>query len=220
MANNEQVLRQFPLLARLSPAILTEIQGCLVEISCARRSFIFREGDPCRGLYFLHRGRVKLLKRSSDGRELAIAILRPGDIFDPAPIFDDGPQMVTAQALDPVSLRFLSKDDVVRLATCHAELATALLTSVFDTLRQLTNLVEQISVKTVTARLAAYLLAQATDGTSQIHLDISQRELAALMGTRREVLSRTLGKLERDGILQVRYPTIMIVDRERLRHLT
>jgi CRP-like cAMP-binding protein len=92
------------------------------------------------------------------------------------------------------------------------------LASVFGALRQLTGLVEQVSGKSVTARLASFLLAQTSDG-KQIFLDISQREVAALVGTRREVLSRALGKLEKEGILQVAYPQITVLDKERLRLL-
>ncbi len=208
----------YPVLSQLPPAIVSDIKSRLRETRVKRRLFVFREGDACDSLYLLRQGRVKVSKSSSDGRELAIAILRAGDFFDIAPIFDDGPQMVSAQALDDLRLHVLGKADLLRLAAQYPSLASTLLASVFSTLRQLTGLVEQVSGKSVTARLASFLLAQTSDG-KRIYLDISQREVAALVGTRREVLSRALGKLEKDGILNVTYPQITILDSERLRRL-
>jgi CRP-like cAMP-binding protein len=115
-------------------------------------------------------------------------------------------------------LHFITKADLLGMTAHYPILASTLLATVFGTLRQLTGLVEQVSGKSVTARLASFLLAQTADDKG-ICLDISQREVAALVGTRREVVSRALGKLEKDGILQVIYPQITILDGERLRRI-
>jgi CRP/FNR family transcriptional regulator len=211
--------RLFPLFSHLPHDLVCQVQARLVERTAARHHFVFKEGDPCEGLFLLTRGRVKLSRNSADGRELALAILHPGDHFDVAPIFDNGPQMMSAQALDDVSMVLIPKADLLALAERHPGLASTLLATVFGALRQLTDLVEHVSTKSVTGRLAEFLLEASPDGRSVV-LDISQRDIAALVGTRREVVSRALGRLERDGILHVMYPRITILDAARLRRLT
>lgn len=213
-----ETLDCFPVFGGVDPAVRAALSARLVEQQAARQSVVFREGDSCLGLYLLFSGRVKLSRHSSDGRELAIAVLRRGDIFDLTAIFDDGPHVATARAVDASTLLFLAKDTLLELTEQHASLVSALLTSVFGDLRRMTDLVEQVGGKSVSARLAALLLARTGDGV-HIVLDLSQGEVAALVGTRREVLSRTLGKLERDGILRVAYPQITILDSDRLRRL-
>jgi len=211
-------VQSFRVFAGIAPETAQAIQNSLVERAVARGAAVFREGDRCEGLFLLAKGRVKLLKTSYDRHELALAIIHEGDSFDLGPVFDDGPQCLSAWAIDGATLYVLPKDDVLRLADDHADMAVALLTGAFGLLQQLTRLVEHVSSRSVTARLALFLLDRAAHD-EHVALDISQREVAALLGTRREVMARALARMRQDGILSAGYPRLTILDRNRLSYL-
>lgn len=211
-------VRSYHVFRNLSPASLAEVQARLAERTIARNRPVFHEGDLCDSLFLLRRGRVKVFKTSADRRTLALAILHPGDHFDITPIFDGGLHMLSAQALDDVSVHIISKADLLELTVRRPDLAAALLTAVLGALRRLTGVVAQVSHQSVVCRLASFILEQVPT-SGPVRLDITQRELAELLGTWREVVSRALGRLEKDGILHVSYPLIDILDRERLQSL-
>lgn len=202
----------------LAETPLLDIAAHLSARAFARGAFVYRETEPCAGFFLLKQGRVKLSRMSSDGREQAISIVPPGDHFGFIAVFDEGPYAVSAQALDDVVVHFMSRTDLLDLTARHSQLASALLTTTFDYLHRLASLVEQLSSQSVTGRLAAYLLEQAPAG-GPVRLGVSQSQLAALVGTRREVVSRALARLQKDGILHIRYPEIRILDLARLREM-
>lgn len=189
----------------------------------AKGDLIFREGEPCRGLYLAASCRIKLSLSAPDGYRQTIAILEPGDLFEITPLFGTESHLTTAQALETGLIWFLPRDEVLNLAQAYPEFAIALVRDAFAKTRLLVGLIEGLTMRNVITRLAGLLLQYAQDkgiftpNGIRVSLDLSQRELASLLGTGREVVSRSLNRLKREGLIRVAYPEVLILDLPGLR---
>lgn len=181
---------------------------------------IFSEGDEATGFFIVRTGRVKVFKFSPQGREQILNIFRSGDRFAEVPAFDGGCFPAYAAVLEPTELLFFPRQFFLDLLERYPQVAIHLLKSFARHLRRFTMLVDN-SLKDVPGRLATYLLecsaAQADSHT--IELEITKGQLAALLGTIPETLSRALQKLSRDGVITVTNQMISLDDRETLERL-
>ncbi len=218
-------LESIPFFANFSRAELGEIAGLMVEHTYPPGSIIFLEGEANPGLFFVRSGRVKIYKMSPQGKEQVLCLMHPRTCFGACPIFDGETNPATAQAIDQVTLYFLGRTDALALSERRPEAAQALLKVFAGRLRHLAALAEGLSFKCVTSRLAETLLTYAdergipADGGIEIRLDMSQSELAAVLGTVREVVTRALLRLERTGAIEAQGRRILIIDRARLERL-
>lgn len=218
-------LRAIPYFAALQGADAERLRRLVREKEYTRNEVIFLEGEPCSGLFLVQTGRVKIFKAAEDGREQVLRMFEPGESFNEVPLFDDGPNPASAQAMEDGTVLYLfRKDDVLAIAQAYPQVALAVLRVFATRLRHLTFLVEELSFKHVTERLATILLAYATEpaagptGTTLKHR-LTQQELAAMVGTAREVVARGLRSLERAGAIRVERQRIVVVDRQRLARL-
>jgi CRP/FNR family transcriptional regulator len=172
------------------------------------------EGDPCTKVYLVLEGRVQALKASPQGREQVVAELGRGQALYVVAALDGGPLPATTRAHTRVTLLGFSRQDFVALLREHPELALQVLTDLARHVRQLSSLVEDLSLRTVPQRLARLLLERATSPHGH---RMTQREMAAQLGTVREVLARALAQLQREGWIRVRRGVIEVVSPESLR---
>jgi CRP-like cAMP-binding protein len=169
---------------------------------------IFSEGDACPGLYVIESGFVKIFKSSVSGREQVLAIDGPGHSIAELPVFDGGKYPASAMAVQDTVLLFVSKQDFHALCLEHPQVALKVLRVVGRRLRGLVAIIEELSFTTVRHRLASMLLRlcktgkKAAEGT-EIELPASNQELAAQIGTVRELVSRNLSRLQAAGILKI-----------------
>ena len=189
------------------------------------RELIFREGDATHGFYFVRKGKARILRTGPDGREQTFRLTSAGDTFGEVPVIDRAPSPATVQALEASEVVLIPSESFIRAIRTHPDVALRVLVHLARRLRSFTELVEQISLQTVQSRLARYIyqLAReegvASDGAVVVKREITQQDLASLVGSVREVVSRTLKSMEDDGILTVQRHEIVVHDLQALRTL-
>jgi CRP-like cAMP-binding protein len=214
------LLRRVAYFAGLPEVLLAELAALARERRYARGQVIFLEGEPCAGLHIVAEGAVRIYKMSPQGREQVLEQLGPGGTFNDVAVLDGGPNPASAMAASDVLLWVVDRADIRRLAQAHPELAWALIESIAGRARHLVAMVEDLSLRSVKARLAKLLLAQAqhTAGQAEINRDqmVTQAEMAARLGTVREMVGRALRELADDGLIAFDRYRILILDRARL----
>jgi len=209
-------------------AALTEEEAEAVAADVLVQRFEPREaiavaGEESKGLYFIRRGTVRLYRIGRDGREQALRLASAGDTFGEVPVFDGGPMPANAEALKESEVLLIPMWLLKRVVRRHPEVAIALLELFSRRIRMFVELVEQLSLQTVEARLARYLFQLArVDGVEQdghvvVKRDLTVQDLSTLLGSVREVVARQLHALEEDGVIRVARKEITILDMELLR---
>ncbi len=212
--------QSIPLFSGLADEQMRELAAIVINKPYTRGQIIFQEGEEGRGFYVVQAGRVKIYKLSPDGKEQILHIFGPGEPFAEVPVFAGQRYPANAEALEDSRLWFFPRAGFVDLIRRHPSLALNMLAVLSMRLRQLVNLVEDLSLKEVPARLAAYLLYTAEQkGTHQFTLDIPKSQLANLLGTTPETLSRVLATLVKEAYIDSSGPTIAIKDRMGLQAL-
>lgn len=217
MAIQAEFIKSIPYFSGLSPAELDSLKGLIFETTAERGKFILLETEPADALYFVVSGVVKVFKTSADGREQILQIVRPGESFNDAPVFDGGPNPASAQAMGPVVLYGIKNSDMGAILRTHPQVALNVIRVLSQKLRHLVSLVEDLSFKHVTARLAKILLEYAGDGVGSTKPRLTQQEMAAMAGTAREMIGRSLKELEDEGIIRLDHHRIVVTDKEALK---
>jgi CRP/FNR family transcriptional regulator len=179
---------------------------------------IFSEGDEGNGFYVVLSGRVKIFKISPEGKEQIFHLFGPGEPFGEVAVFTGQTFPAFAEAYMPSSVLFFPKAAFTSLIKKDPSLALNMLAVLSMRLRKFAALIEDLSLKEVSGRLAAYLfyLSAKDKNSRQLKLDISKGELAALLGTIPETLSRILTKMNRQGLIRSDGSRIIILDRPGL----
>jgi len=206
----------------LSRAQLAAIAAIAQEQTYDKHDILFHQGDPGNGFYLVRAGRVKVYQLSAQGREQILHIFGTGDRFAEVPAFDGKPFPAAAAALEPTAVLFFPRQAFLDLLAQEPQLAIGLLKSSARHLRRLSNLIDALSLKEVPSRLAAYLLDASDQAgqAEQVELTLSKRQLAALLGTLPETLSRVLYRLSTDGLIRVEGARIALLDRQALQKLS
>jgi len=218
MAIEPEFLKSIPYLSGLSPAELESVRQRIFEKTAERGELILLEGEPAEALFFIVAGAVKIFKTSAEGKEQILSIARPGDSFNDVAVFDGGPNHASVQAMGPVTLYGIRKDKFKTILQEQPQIALNVIQVLAEQVRQLVSLVEDLSFRHVIGRLAKILLEHAGD-ESGVRPRLTQQEMAAMAGTAREVISRTLKSLEEEGALRVERNRIVITDKEALKEL-
>ena len=182
---------------------------------------IFSENDPGTSFYILVAGRVKIYKLSAEGREQILHILGPGEPFGEAAVFAGSNFPASAVALTGSRVFFIPRDPFVELINRMPQLAMNIMASMSRRLKKFTGMIEALSLKEVPARLAAHMLFlyEQDPGREEVHLNISKAQLASLLGTIPETLSRILKKMSENGYIEVKGPRIRLLDQEGIEGL-
>jgi CRP-like cAMP-binding protein len=219
-------LRRVALFADLSADELEFIANRAALQHRAAGEMIFVEGEPCHGLFVVQSGQVKIFKSSAGGREQVILISGPGSTIAELPVFDGGPYPASAAALADATLLEVRKDDVHQLCLERPQVALKLLCVVGARLRRLLAMIEELSFTTVRQRLAALLLHEAqTHGQKtpqgvEFVLPWTQQELAAQVGTVRELVSRNFSRFQSTGVIQVEGRKVLVTNLDALQDET
>ena len=210
-----QDLRRISLFADLSDDALNRIAGVAISRSFDPGQTIIIEGDPCHAAYFVSEGQVRLYRISPAGRVQVLALLGPGSAFNLVPLFAPrGTNHTTAQALTEVAVYAVADDDLRQLVSENAELALAIVREFAVQLDRLTDLVEDLSLRSVRGRLARFLLENA-EREGEAHR-WTQGDIAAHLGTVRDMVGRTLRAFADEGLVRMQRQRIVLLDREGL----
>lgn len=232
-----KLIAETPLFNGLAEADLVRVRAIAADRHYGRGETIFLEGDPGDGFYIVAAGKVKIFKVSLEGKEQILHIYGPGNPFGEVPVFSGDNFPANAVTLAKSHLLFFSRSAFARLITTNPSLSMNMLAVLSMRLREFTVQIENLSLKEVPGRLASYLLYLAeeqADETAagqatqlpqqnylpqQIYLPISKGQLASLLGTIPETLSRILAKLSGQAMIGVNGNQIEIKDRELLEEL-
>ena len=212
-----EFLNNIPYFHGLDAAELDSISKVVVEKTVDRGEMILLEGEPARALYFVFSGVVKTFKTSAEGKEQILHIVRPGESFSDVPVFDGGINPCSAQAMAPVVLYEIKRSDLEAMLRKHPQFALNVISVLASRARHLVSLVEDLSFRSVVGRVAKILL-NAGDGKTPVQR-LTQQEMAAMAGTAREVVGRSLKILEESGAIRLDRHQIVISDKKALKNI-
>jgi CRP/FNR family transcriptional regulator len=187
-----------------------------------KNQLLFVAGEEARGLYVIIEGAVRAFRVSEDGREQVIHVERAGATIAEVPVFDDGTYPSNAAAEQATTTLFIDKQDVQRLCLAHPQIALASLRVLAGRLRRCAALVEALSLREVVQRLARFLLAEARISGTRIEKGVSisltqnNTQIAARIGSVREVVSRAFTRLQQEGLIVVEGRQLIIPDETAL----
>ena len=197
---------------------LESISRIIFEKTVDRGEMILLEGEPAENLYFVASGVVKVFKTSVEGKEQILSIVRPGESFNDVSIFDGEPNPVSAQAMGPVLLYGIKKNEMEAIVQNHPQIAMNVIKVLVKRVRHLLSLVEDLSFKHVIGRVAK-ILVEHVGGEISRGRRLTQQEMAAMAGTAREVVGRSLKELEEAGAIKLDRHRIIITDKEALQKI-
>ncbi|UCG54196.1 MAG: Crp/Fnr family transcriptional regulator [Dehalococcoidia bacterium] len=218
MVSKLELLKSSPYFLGLGSDELEAIGKLVFEKSYNHGAIILLEGETAEALYFVASGVVKVFKTSTDGKEQTLAIIRPQETFNEVPVLDGDVNPASVQAMTAVTLYGIRSRDMENILHVYPLVAINVIKIMAGRLRHLVALVEDLSFRHVIGRVAKILLEYATDGTSS-GPKLTQRDMAAMAGTAREVVSRSLKNLEKDGLVKIDRQRIIIKDREALSNI-
>jgi CRP/FNR family transcriptional regulator len=216
------VVRSAPLFAGLDDEAATSLRSSMSRSHLERGDELFGEGDPGETLYVITEGKIKLGRSSSDGRENLLAILGPGEMFGELSLFDPGPRTATATAVAETSLLGIGHDAMQTWLTDRPEVAKQLLKALAQRLRRTNEHLADLVFSDVPGRVAKALLDLAgrfgrqTDVGLLVAHDLTQEELAQLVGASRETVNKALADFATRGWLRLEARAVLILDLERL----
>ena len=215
MAVNRDFLESIPYFSGLNGTEVDSIGQFFSERKAERGEIIQLEGEPVEELYFVASGAIKVFKTSAEGKEQILSVIRPGDAFNDIAIFDSGLSPVSAQAMTSVTLYRIGRSELNTLLHQHPRLALNTTRVLAERTRQLMSLVEDLSFRHVIGRVAKVLLENAGDGTTP-GTRLTQQEMAAMVGSVREVVARSLKALESEGAISLERNRIRITNKKAL----
>lgn len=217
MHDDVAMLRRVSFCAGLPDAAITALTAITRPRRLSVGTLVQLEGDLAEAMYVVAHGQIKIARIGSNGREQVLNVIGPGGHFNTVPIFDGGVCPANAEALSDVTLLVLPRDALLRVVEQHPPLALALLKEFTGRLRHLVDLVDELSLHTVQGRLAGLLLDQAgAAARGEAGPPLTQAEIAARLGTVREMVGRTLKSFETLGLIKLDRGQITILDRAGL----
>lgn len=211
-----------PLVAALDPDGAAALRASLTEITVGKGDVLFQEGEPGDRMYIIVDGKVKLGQASGDGRESLLSVLGPGEMFGELSLFDPGMRTSTATALTDATVLGLSNEQLKPWLDGRPEVATALLQALARRLRRTNEAMADLVFSDVPGRVAKALMdlgekfgTITPDGLLVTH-DMTQEELAQLVGASRETVNKALADFAQRGWIQLESRQVLILDVERL----
>ena len=215
------LLRRVVLFGALGDEMLAGLAAHLRRRTFKKDTMLFHEDQAGDALYIVESGRVRIFRSAESGEELTLEVLGPGDVFGEMALLDGLPRSASAATLEDSVLDTLSRDEFQRHLTASPEFASALLAYLSQRVRHVMDYAETLAFLDVYGRVARVLLDLADrygvkeDGML-INVDLTQAELARMVGATRERVNRALSAFRSQGILQVRGKKIVILDHKRL----
>ena len=200
---------------------LEEIKKISIDRHYDKGEIIFFDGDKGNGFYLVVEGTVNVYKVSPEGKEQIFHIVKEGETVGAVPVFSGKSFPANARAISKGRLLFFPREKFINLIANNPSLTMNILALLSMRLREFTIQIENLSLKEIPGRLAAYLLylSEEQENKNVIKLNISKLQLANILGTGPESLSRTLGEMKTRKLIEVDGPDIMLVDRIGLEEL-
>jgi CRP/FNR family transcriptional regulator, dissimilatory nitrate respiration regulator len=216
-----EIISGTPLFNGLNENQLKAVRRIAVDRFVGKGKTVFLEGDRADGFFIVADGRVKIFKVSMEGKEQIFHIYGPGSPFGEVPVFSGGRFPANAETLLKSHLLFIPRSEFVKMISDDPSLSLNMLAVLSQRLRQFTVQIGNLSLKEVPGRLSSYLiyLSREQGGVDAIELTISKGQLASLLGTIPETLSRIFAKMSGDGLIEVEGRRIRLVDRAGLEDL-
>ncbi|OGO29897.1 MAG: hypothetical protein A2Z29_05710 [Chloroflexi bacterium RBG_16_56_11] len=218
MAVELEFLKSIPYFAGLEPSVLESVRRRVFEKKADKGEILSFEGEKSDVLYFVVSGVVKVFKTSADGKEQIFRIIRPGESFNDVPVLSGGVNLVSAAAMVPVTLNAVKKQDLENILREHPGMALNIIQVLSRRVQELVSLVEDLSFRHVTSRVAKMLLEYTEAGAGGTPR-LTQQEMASMIGTAREMVGRSLKSLEEEGTIRMERNRIVIADQKALREM-
>jgi CRP-like cAMP-binding protein len=218
MAVQLEFLKSILYFSDLGLTELESIRKLIFEKTVDRAEMVLLEGESAENLYFVASGAVKVFKTSAEGKEQILSIVRPGESFNDVPIFDGGSNPASARAMGPVLLYGIKQQDMEAILRDHPQIALNVVKVLARRVRHLVSLVEDLSFRHVISRVAK-ILFEHIGGEIGRGPRLTQQEMAAMAGTAREVVGRSLKALEEEGAIKLDRHRIIITDKAALQKI-
>jgi CRP-like cAMP-binding protein len=215
-------VKRAPLLAGLDDDAAQSLLSSMTPLRMERGDVLFHEGDRGDRLYIIAEGKIKLGRSSADGRENLLAILGPGEMFGELSLFDPGPRTATATAVAETQLLALGNDQLQEYLTQRPRVATTMLAALARRLRRTNESLADLVFTDVPGRVAKALLdlskrfGRPTEDGIMVSHDLTQEELAQLVGASRETVNKALADFATRGWLKLEARAVLLQDVERL----
>ncbi len=223
MDHADDVLRRAPLFNALDDDSAAALQAGVTVVQLARAERLFEEGASGNQLYVILDGKIKLTRAAADGRENLLSVLGPGEMFGELSLFDPRPRTASAIAVTDSRLAALAHDDLRSWLTGRPDVALHLLQALAQRLRRANDVMADLVFTDVPGRVAKALLdladrfgTEQEDGL-QVNHDLTQEELAQLVGASRETVNKALADFAARGWLQLAAKSVLLIEPERLR---
>lgn len=219
----DNIISRIPLFEAMSPEEQEELRAMMSQTTLRRGETLFTEGDAGDRLYILLSGKVKLGHASADGRENLLAVLGPGEMLGELTLFDPGPRSTTATAVAPTEMLTLEHNQLMTFIETHPKLAKDMLRSLAQRLRRTNTALADLVFSDVPGRVAKALLDLAdrfgtvTDEGVHVPHDLTQEELAQLVGASRETVNKSLAEFVSRGWIRLEGRAVTLLDVDRLR---
>lgn len=219
---DDLIIRQAPLFSALDDEAARSLRNSMVALKLNKGQTLFKEGEEGDRLYVVVHGKIKLGRSSSDGRENLLSILGPGEMFGELSLFDPEPRTSTATAVTDARLVSLAHDAVIGLLTSNPQTSLELLRRLAQRLRKSNEVLADLVFADVPGRVAKAIMdlgerfgVQKDDGFHVNH-DLTQEELAQLVGASRETVNKALADFAARGWLKLEPRAVLVTDTERL----
>jgi len=221
MKKNPDIIFTIPLFNGLPEDQIAAIKQIAIEKQINKGEIIFSEGDEAKGFFVIAEGRVKVFKVSPEGKEQILHIFGPGQPFGEVPVFTGQRFPANVQAIDKTRVLFFPRVAIVDLISENPSLALNMLAVMSKKLHEFAVQIENLSLKEIPARLASYLifLANEQDKDAVVTLNISKGQLASILGTIPETLSRIFARLSGYNLIRVDGKEITLLDRRGLENM-
>jgi CRP/FNR family cyclic AMP-dependent transcriptional regulator len=218
-------LKNIPIFAGLPDSLLQQIHEVTTERCYRKGVVVFFEGDNGEGFYYIKTGKIKILKMTDDGREHIIKILGPGDLFAEVLLFNSRQYPATAVAAEDSTVGIIKNADLEKLVLANNLLALELIKALSQRLLYAQQKIKNLALNDVMARTAEVLLrlgneqGRSNAGRIEIMLDLSRQDLASLVGTTRETVTRTLTAMRKDGLIDFAGNRVVLIKPDQLLRL-
>ncbi len=215
-------IKHIPIFAHLSNEALEKITSITLEKKYRKGTIIFMEGDPGEAIFFIKSGKVKISKTSSDGRELILNIYGDGDVFAEVTIFNDVQYPATAEVIEDAVIGMIMNKELEELVKRNADLALQIIKILNKRLYMSQMKLKQMALSDTYVRTAQMIIKLAQEhgieknGVIELKLELSRQELANMIGTARETVSRALSQFKKEGSIDISGKKIIVKNMEKL----
>lgn len=221
MSEREAILARCALFQGLSAEDLASLAGICTERLVERGGLIFVEGSPANSLYLVAQGQVKIFKSNREGREIILHVCGPVGSFAEVPVFNGTFYPASASATQPTRLLCIPRERLSETIAGNPTLSLNMMANFAQKLRRFTTQIEILTLKEVPARIASHLLYldETQKASGRVTLRLAKGQLANLLGTTPETLSRVFAKLTETAVIKMKGREIVILDRDELQRM-